>query len=174
MRSSAKVTGSTAYKALGLESLKKQQEHFDYVFSKQDKPKFSTRTKLCMDHGVKNEINCVATLVTKVLSVYFPELSFKKEGCIIEELYGSVFFVCSSDGSCGIGGDSNPVLAYKFQCPMPGNTHATSVHYKIPIYYAVQLLAEMNTQQTGILLYMSYSEQSTIVYQVKNKPHNFG
>ena len=40
LRSSAKVTGSTAYKALGLESLKKQQEHFDYVFCKQEKPDF--------------------------------------------------------------------------------------------------------------------------------------
>ena len=149
MRSSAKVTGSIAYKALGLESLKKQQEHFDYVFCKQDKPEFLTRTKLSMDHGVKNEINCVATLVSKVLPVYFPELLFKEEGCIIEELYGSVLFVCSPDGSCGIGGDGDPVLAYEFKCPMPGNTHATPVHYKIPIYY--ELLAEMNTLQTGIL-----------------------
>ena len=168
LRSSAKVTGRTAYKALGFESLKKQQEHFDYVFCKQDKPEFSTRTKLCLDHGVKNEINCVATLVSKVLPVYFPELSFKEEGCNVEELNGSVFFVCSPDGSCGIGGDGDPVLACEFKCPMPGNTHATPVHYKIPIYYAIQLLAEMNTLQTDKLLYMSYSEQSSTVFQVGN------
>ena len=100
--------------------------------------------------------------------MYFPELSFKEEGCNIEELNGSVFFVCSPDGSFGIGGDGDPVLACEFKCPMPGNTHATPVHYKIPIYYAVQLLAEMNTLQTGKLLYMSYSEQSTTVFQVEN------
>ena len=167
LRSSAKVTGSTAYKAIGLESLKKQQEHFDHVFCKQDKPEFSTRTKLCLDHGVKNEINCVATLVSKVLPVYFPELSYKEEGCNIEVI-GNAFFVCSPDGSCAIGGDGDPVLSCEFKCPMPGNMHATPVHYKIPIYYAIQLLAEMNTLKTDKLLYMSYSEQSSTVFQVTN------
>ena len=101
-----------------------------------------------MDHGVKNEINCVATLVLKVLPVYLPELLFKEEGCNIEELNGSAFFVCSPDKSCGFGGDGGPVLACEFKCPIPGNAHAK---YKNPIYHAVRLLAEMNTLQTGKL-----------------------
>ena len=78
------------------------------------------------------------------------------------------FFVCSPDGSCVIGGDGDPVLPCEFKCPMPGNTHATPVHYKITKYYGIQLLAEMNTLQTDKLLCMSYSEQSSTVFQVRN------
>lgn len=57
------VTGSTLYQSLGLDGLKVQRDHFDkvvYGIQPIEKPPDVLTT---MEHGTKNEINAVATLV---------------------------------------------------------------------------------------------------------------
>jgi hypothetical protein len=51
--------------------LKKQLEHYDNKMFNKDIPEFTEVTKQRMEHGVKNEINAVATIVAKVLPVFF-------------------------------------------------------------------------------------------------------
>jgi hypothetical protein len=65
VRKTAKVTGSTAYKALGLDGLKKQVNHFDVVVNKKVPTPVSAMVQQMMEYGTDNEINAVATLVGK-------------------------------------------------------------------------------------------------------------
>lgn len=80
-RKSAVVTGSTIYKALGFDGLKKQQSHYNVVYCNAESAERDVETLKRMQHGTINEINAVATLVSKVLPVYFPEHVFVEEGC---------------------------------------------------------------------------------------------
>jgi hypothetical protein len=66
----AVVTGSALNAALGLDTLKKQQEHFDFVKYGKLKPEPNSDAQERMKHGTDNEINAVATLVTKILPVF--------------------------------------------------------------------------------------------------------
>ena len=57
----AKVTGSTMYKALGLESLVAlKQHHYEFV-KKRKLPDFSPEIKLRLQYGQENEKHAVAT-----------------------------------------------------------------------------------------------------------------
>ena len=82
-RKVAKITGSTMYTAIGLDTLKGQQQHFDQVMFGVSKPEFTDRTKIFLQHGTDNEKNAKCTLLTKILPVYYPELQFCEEGCLI-------------------------------------------------------------------------------------------
>ncbi|XP_033730517.1 uncharacterized protein LOC117319918 [Pecten maximus] len=69
-RSFARVTGSTCFDALGLGGLKKQKQHFEYVFKSVPKPSPSPEVASFMKHGSDNEINTIATLVSKVMPLH--------------------------------------------------------------------------------------------------------
>jgi hypothetical protein len=63
VRSKATVTGSTLFAALGLDTLKKQTEQFDFVRFKKQKPQeVNEDVRKRMTHGIDNEINAVATI----------------------------------------------------------------------------------------------------------------
>jgi hypothetical protein len=97
LRKKGRVSGSTLFKALGLENLKQQQEHFDKVMKGIDKP-VNEETRALFEYGTAQEINAVATLVGKVIPVYYPSLVFREDGCNIVDLNHS-FAVISGDGS---------------------------------------------------------------------------
>ena len=61
IRKEAKVTGSTIYGSLGLESLKKQVQHFDQVINKKEAPEPDQDTNKRMQHGRENEIHALGT-----------------------------------------------------------------------------------------------------------------
>jgi hypothetical protein len=67
-----------------------------------------------MEHGVKNEINAVATIVAKVLPVFFPELVFYEEGCY-KLVHDTIPIIVSPDGSCRNANDK-PLLANVTTC----------------------------------------------------------
>ena len=71
IRNQARVTGSTLFSALGLETLKQRKVHYDYVFSGIPK-EFSHQSQEAMKHGTENEKNGVATLLTKILPALYP------------------------------------------------------------------------------------------------------
>ena len=68
----AQLTGSIMYKALGLETLKAQKEHFDvHVKGKQAKT-VTPEVQHMMDYGTENEIHAIATLVALILPTVRP------------------------------------------------------------------------------------------------------
>ena len=65
-----------------------------------------------------------------------------------------------------VGGDCNDDIALEIKCPYPDDT-TLDVHYKIPVYYAVQLLCHMKSKDMNRCWYTSYSEQSVVVLELK-------
>ena len=51
-----------------------------------------------MVNGTKQEINALATLVGKVMPVYYPYLSYREDGCTVLPLNSS-YMVVSGDGT---------------------------------------------------------------------------
>ena len=78
-RKLAKVTGSTMYKALGLDGLGKRKEHFDTVICGVPEKTVSQKTNQAMTHGTDNEPNATATFVGKVMPVLFPNMFCAEE-----------------------------------------------------------------------------------------------
>lgn len=78
LRKSAVATGSTLFTALGLNTLKKQQEQYEFVEFEKAKSEPKDRIKERMEHGRRNEINAVATLVGKVLLCFYPSYTFSE------------------------------------------------------------------------------------------------
>lgn len=62
LRQSSRVTGSTLFRAIGLDTLKAQQTHYDKVFRGVEVPVSSNLQRL-FDYGTAQEINAVGTLV---------------------------------------------------------------------------------------------------------------
>ena len=112
-------------------------------------------------------INCVATLVGKVLPVFHPNASFVKEGCYVLNT-GGCRIVVSPDGSCRTMHDNTlneTVCGLEIKCPYPGKICTTPVYYKLPVYYVFQILCEMDVLKTDKLLFMCYSLESTSVFE---------
>ena len=166
IRNDAVITGSTMNDALGLSTLKKQQEHFDNVKFGKPKPDPSPHVKEMMAYGTENERHAIATLVGKVLPVYGPDLVYVEEGCYRLSIGGKNMII-SPDGSCRSTENDNVVYGVECKCPYPGKKHTTQVHYKLPKYYVTQVLSEMFALQTDKLFLICYSAESSTVLQVK-------
>jgi hypothetical protein len=54
---------STINSAIELNGLKAQEEYYSQVKQGKEKPEPNERVKMTMDHGSKNEINAISTLV---------------------------------------------------------------------------------------------------------------
>jgi hypothetical protein len=80
LRDGSRITGSTVFKGLGLGTLKQQQEHYDKVF-KGKHPNVPPELQELFDYGTKQEINALATLLGKIIPVYYPTLKFQEDGC---------------------------------------------------------------------------------------------
>ena len=75
----------------------------------------------------------------------------------------------SPDSSIVIPADGindNDDIALEIKCPYPDDT-SLNVHYKIPVYYALQLLCHMKLKDMKRCWYTSYSEQSVVVLELK-------
>lgn len=137
-RAEFKLTGSKLFEAIGLESLKKQQMHFDLVMKGiRIEEELSDEVKARMDHGTKSEIHAVATLVSKILPFYCPDLKYIEECSHVISSSERPLILVSPDGSLGaIRVNSQTLLipeyGCKFKCPVP-NMYKTPVHYEIPI-----------------------------------------
>ncbi|MEW8542406.1 MAG: YqaJ viral recombinase family protein, partial [Candidatus Thiodiazotropha sp.] len=167
-RKTAAVTGSTLYKAVGLESLKAQLQHFDNVVYQKEKEEPSAEVKQRMEHGSLNEINGVATIVGKVLPMFYPSLHFFEEGCY-ENAENGCKMIISPDGSIRDRDTDAVILGVEIKCPAPKPlpVFRPIVHYDLPKYYIPQVLAEMAVLGTDRLLYVCYTEESTTVHLVE-------
>ena len=99
VRKSVKVTGSTSHRAVGLDWLKEQRLFFDETMSGEQSSK-SDAQQVAMDYGSKNEINAIATLVSKVMPVLYPRLTLNEEGTYkISDETSQPILCVSPDGS---------------------------------------------------------------------------
>ena len=168
IRNMAKGTGSTLHRMVGLESLKGMKQHFDQVMNKKQKEGPSPDLQSRFQHGTQNEPNCIATLVGKVLPALFPDVMYYELGCYVMDEDDAPFVVVSPEGSGrNIDDEQKISFAFELKCPMPDKVFTTPVHYKIPVYYVPQLLAEMHVLDTNQLLFLSYTSESTSVLRVK-------
>ncbi|KAL5011712.1 hypothetical protein ScPMuIL_010263 [Solemya velum] len=167
VRSKATVTGSTLNSALGLDTLKKQQEHYDSVKHGKEKAEPSAGIKERMDYGTANEIHAVATLVAKVLPVLFPNMTFTEVGCLQKE-DNNITYVISPDGRCDetLADQNTPrTFAIEIKCPFPASlgSYKQPVYYSVPKYYIPQILSEMYALHAETLIFLCYSKESTVV-----------
>jgi hypothetical protein len=172
LRSKHRVTGSTMHNAIGLRSLKDQKSHFDKVIMNKTTP-LSSDAQARMAHGTDNEKNAIATLVAVVLPFLFPGTAYVEEGAyIIKPHQDKLPILVSPDGSIRFNTDpesmvSSPkLMAVEIKCPTPGE-NKLPVMYAVPTYYVCQLLCEMFALGVKRLLFMSYSFESTTVFEVE-------
>jgi hypothetical protein len=92
-------SGSSANNALGLSTLVAQQKHFNKAILKlKEKEMISEDLKLKFAHGTSNEINAMATLLSKVMPVYQPQNKLYEVGSYVEMHNEQLFFISSPDG----------------------------------------------------------------------------
>ncbi|CAG2209236.1 unnamed protein product [Mytilus edulis] len=159
LREKSRLTGSTFYKGLGLGKLKDQQTHYDKVYRGKE-PEISKDLQDLFDYVTEQEINALGTLLGKIMPVYFPNLTYKEDGCEVISLNDS-YAIISGDGS-GIDQNHSNKVAFEFKCPKPGKQRTTDVHYTLPKYYSAQVLSQMFAKKTNSFTYISFSPDSTV------------
>ena len=117
IRKEALVSGSTIYQALGLDTLKRQREHFDKVVCDIPEPPKPDDVQKAMQYGTEHEKHAIATMVGKVLPVVAPDLIYVEEGCIRIEYQNKPFMVISPDGSLRSSQTGDTTSAVEFKCP---------------------------------------------------------
>ena len=126
-----------------------------------------------MNYDTLHEKDAIATHVGKVMHAYFPEHYFVEEGCyILSGQFSEVLGIVSPDGSIrNANVDENKVdildvvAAVEVKCPFPSEKRL-GLHYTLPEYYVCQCLSEMVVLNTKLLIYVSYSEESTSFLKV--------
>lgn len=169
IRQQAKVTGSTLYKAIGLESLQKMKEHFETVICGVPERKPSVEVENAMKHGTFNEPNAVGTIVGKVIPVMHPDLIFFEEGCVeILNHNNKTFMVVSPDGSLRQNSrfDSTQV-GIELKCPY------FKAQTCFPQRYLLQCLAEIEVLNVESLIYLSWTSAESVVFQVQRDTEFF-
>ena len=171
-RSSVKVTGSTVHKALGLDTKISQFKHFPTVtVNQQDTQPVVTDAEVdmledmnneenvvtedynndptdAMLHGSNHEIAAVATLVGKIIPIYYPNLMYVEEGCY--SLYnndGTKFMVISPDDSLRADEASKCKVSLEIKCPFPTTNLVPPVYIDIKQNHALQCLFEKHVME---------------------------
>ena len=158
-RRNAKVTGSTIYTAIGCDSLKKQKQHFDKVFSGVEADEPSEAQHDAMLHGTQSEVHEIATLSSIVMPFLFPDMIFHEEGYYVHN-----GMVVSPDGS--LMSSDGVEFAFEGKAPV-GNIFTIPVHYKIASRYITQTVFEQKVLSAKCgTLYLSWSTESTTVFIV--------
>ncbi|XP_052233224.1 uncharacterized protein LOC127846086 [Dreissena polymorpha] len=162
IRKKAKVTGSTIHKAIGLDGVKKLKDYFELVKCNIPEQEVNAKTKENMQHGTINEINAVATIVTRIMPIVTPELVFCEEGCVqVFDEDSQPFLVVSPDGSLRLNKElSSTKVAVEIKCPVNG------VHTFFPSRYYLQCQAEIAVLNVEWLLYVSWTENTTSAFKV--------
>ena len=159
LRSGARVTGSTLYKTLGCSTLKDQQQHFNKAF-KGHSPEVSPELKAMFEYGTANEVNALATLLAKIIPVYYPGVKYREDGCIVMDMSDSAYAVISGDGT-GIDSSGKSQVAFELKCPIPGKQYAPDVYYTLPVYYSAQVISQMASKKCTEYANVCYSPQSS-------------
>ncbi|CAH1799200.1 unnamed protein product [Owenia fusiformis] len=167
MRKTAQLTGSTMFRGLGFQNKSEMQQHFDTVVKGKAK-KVTELQKSNMQHGSDSEIHAVATLVSKILPVYYPSMVFREDGCKVLQVTDCLRIVVSGDGSL-VEVDSNKnhnvKVQVEFKCPVPGKKFQTPVYYNIPLYYSTQLLSEAVAYGCPSFINLCWTDESSTYFE---------
>ena len=72
LRNEARITGSTIYNGIGLDTLRKQKEHYNEFIKDLPPKEHSADVKAYMRYGTDNEIHGVATLTGIFTPAFMP------------------------------------------------------------------------------------------------------
>ena len=153
VRKKARVTGSTLYKAVGLDTLQRQKEHHYTVVCGRSESAPDTLLQKRLAHGRENEVNIIATIVSSIMPAFLPNCYayFEVGPVILDRREGTVKVEVSADGviRCPNGTDCanypqhhdrKIVVEMKSPYPTKENPHIT-VH-EVPLRYVTQILCE--------------------------------
>ena len=112
-------------------------------------------------YGSEMELNALATLAVKVMPVYFPQLNFREDSCMVLPI-GSSYAVISGDGS-GVNGSSITEVAFELKCPIPNKKFVTDVYYRLPKYYSTQVLSQMGAKNCQKFVDLCFTPESSTV-----------
>ena len=148
-----RVTGSTMFNALGLESLKAEKEHM-YVYVKGRPPKdVDLEVQKYLDSGIANKIHAVSMLVRCLTPTLLPPCSIFLE-CgpeFIHETSKKNLIEVSADGImqckhgevCTQDHRGRKKIAVKVKCHYPSEDFPKFPMYRLPTRYIPQMFAEM-------------------------------
>ena len=154
IRKNARVTGSTLNKALGLDTLLKQKEHHNVFVCSHQEPPVSRELQKMFDHGTRNEINAIATLVSTILPAYLPAcFAFYEVGpCFISGESRKNILEVSADGilQCAFGENCPNAdihgprrIVVEIKSPVPQQNVPETIYYEVPTRYVPQIQAEL-------------------------------
>ena len=158
-RNEVKVTGSTAYSALGCDELKRQREHFDQVVSGVEKPETNAEQKAAMQHGCESEKYQISTLSSIIMPCLYPQMIFYEEG-----YYKKHGIVASPDGS--LRTETGIEYVFKGKAPVE-NVYKCPVHYEVPERYISQTILETDALKSKRrTLYLCYTNESVTLFEI--------
>ena len=176
VREQARVTGSTLNTAIGLDTLMKQKEHhYVHVHSRKPPPTPPSLQKK-FDHGMKNEVNATATLISTVVPAYLPACySFYEVGpAFVHSTNREKLLEVSADGvlRCSHGGQDCPnyhihgerTILVEMKSPVPLENIAETLFYEVPSRYVPQIQAELRAYKcTELWLLCSTALSATVL-----------
>ena len=184
-RKEARVTGSTLYRALGLETFAAQKEHFHIHIQKRTPKPFSEELKLKFQYGTRNEQNALATLVgAGVFSIFPPCFAFMEQGIHFvhgggQEKFLGVspdgLFQCTQGEGC-IHKDRPDHIntALEIKCKFPRDDEPVGPYYNIPLRYSTQCLSEMHVTRTEQLLFVCFTATGVALFFMQNDNELWG
>ena len=174
-RKKAQVTGSTLRAAIGLDTLSKQKDHYYVHINGCQPPPPSPQLQQLFDHGKKNEVNTIATIVSTAGPALLPDCHalFEVGPKFIHSPLQRNLMEVSADGifMCTKGcnypnyhqhGDRKFLVEIK--SPFPSEEVAETVYYEVPPRHVPQLLAEMKAYECNELwLVCSIKTSCTVI-----------
>ena len=179
LRNEARITGSTIYNGIGLDTLRKQKEHYNEFIKGLPPKEHSADVKAYMKHGMDNEIHGVATLTGIFMPAFMPPCcKFIEDGAnfihgkdthrLIEVSTDGLLKCKKHEGNnkeCLCDNSwSHSNMIIEIKCPFP-NERNVPIHYEIPDRYVTQILAGMKAKNVNECIYVSYSEESTTFFK---------
>ena len=176
-RAKARVTGSTLRSAIGLDTLTKQKEHFYVHVNGRQPPPPSPQLQQLFDHGKKNEVNAVATIVSTIAPALLqkcysffevgPKFLHSTSRQHLMEVSADGILMCSNGENCeNFHIHRNRKVLVEIKSPFPNEQNPETVYYEIPSRHVPQILAEMKAYDCGELWLVCSIERSCSVISV--------
>ena len=153
VRKKFRVTASTLYRAIGLDTLQRQKEHHYIFICRLSEGPHDAELVKRLKHGTENEVNIISTLVSKIMPAFLPPCYayFEVGPKIITHGLNGLKIEVSTDGilKCTNGlecarysehGDRKIVLEFKSLYATKDNPNV--MLYDVPQRYVPQLLYE--------------------------------
>ena len=168
------------FRALGLDTLKAEKEHFNVHVQKLPSTPLSTEVQEYIKFGSENEINAISTLIGLMMPALLPSChsSFKVGPKFIHGVHRKNFIEVSGDGiiQCTKGDACekkklNPRrhkrIAVEAKSIFPSEDMPKFPYYKLPVRHVPQCLSEIvayEADELWLIAFTLYSVSLIIVY----------